>query len=217
MRAMFFGDSLTYGHGLPDCVLPGSNGAMTSYGTEPSKLGWAAMVAEELCLPYINQSSPGASNLEILWTLRQSAVTVDDLVIVEWSYPVRDCLLDHNITKIGPWVDDDINRRYYGVHPTQDLINRNNLVVEHTALFLDKIGSKWLFFANSYEDYNEESRKMIIDCFDHHICDTAEDGNHPGMVSNQNWAKVVLNHVQARIENRSWEHGVTLPDSTSFR
>lgn len=213
MRAMFFGDSLTYGHGLPDCILPGSNGTMTAFGSEPSKLGWAAMVAEELRLPCINRARPGASNLEILWTLRQSDITDDDLVIVEWSYPVRDCLLDHSITRIGPWIDDDINRRYYEVHQMQDLINRNNLVVEHTALFLDKIGSKWLFFANSYEDYNEYSRRMIIDCFDYHICDTAEDNSHPGMISNQNWAKIVINHARMRIENLSWRHGVALPNT----
>lgn len=209
MRVLFFGDSMTYGHGLPDCVLPTETGEIVLAGPRPSELGWAATISRRLGVPHINHAVPGASNLQILWTLRQADIAKGDVVIVEWSYTDRSCLLEPEIVQIGPWMEEDTSLAYYQAHSDPDIINRNTLLIEHAALLLERIGTKWLFFANDGKGIEGPIRDTIIDCFQTYECDIADDNSHPGMVSNQIWADIVFKHVQQRLEDKEWPYGLS--------
>lgn len=210
MRAVFFGDSMTYGHGLPDCIDKenGGVGLGRMAGPKPSDIGWASIVSRELNLPCVNLSRPGASNLEIFWTIRNAAIRCSDLVIVQWSFPERGCLLENKIVQIGPWMEDDLAKSYYLTHSKMDLENRNMLLVEHAALLLERAGAKWMFFANIDKGFSKPIRKLLIDFYETCECDIAEDGAHPGIESNKAWASIVLKHALCRLSGDDWPYGL---------
>jgi len=89
-RLIAAGCSLTYGHGLPDCV---DRLNQKAPGILPSKLSWPKLVADQLNRYCINLSRPGASNKEIWHTLLKSNFEPDDIVIVNWSFLYRFCSL----------------------------------------------------------------------------------------------------------------------------
>lgn len=208
MRAVFFGDSMTYGHGLPDCALPDGVGGMSSPGPSPSKLGWASMVSDELGLQCVNLSVPGASNMEIHWRARNSGLQPDDLIFIEWSYHNRDCLLEDPLIPIGPWLPSENSIAYYNAHPDTDLMRRNMLVIEHTAMLLDRIGAKWLFFTNDEQKVGGYVDNTFIDYFERYRCDRALDGAHPGINSHRTWAKKVVGYAKQRLSRRHWPYNL---------
>lgn len=211
MRAVFFGDSMTYGHGLPDCAFPDKRGGLTSPGPCPSKLGWASIVSNGLGLPCLNLSVPGASNMEIHWRARNAGLNPDDLVFVEWSYCNRDCLLEDPLIPIGPWLSTENSIDYYRAHPDKDISRRNMLVIEHTAMMFDRIGLKWLFFSNDEQQVGPTVDNAIIDYFERYKCDHALDDAHPGMRSNQIWAEKVIGYARERLSDNVWPYQLRLP------
>ena len=137
-RLVFFGDSWTYGHGLSDC-----NGVITP---APSLLGWAPTVSRILNYNYVNLASPGNSNQGIFFDIRRAQLTNEDLIIVQWSYTFRDMLInnDGTVRHIRPKDIDSV--AYYDIHSDADILRRNVLTIEHTALWLNNQGLKWIFF-----------------------------------------------------------------------
>jgi len=166
------------------------------------------MVSENLNLQYANLSKPGASNLEIHWTIRHADIDINDLVFIEWSYPNRSCLFRDQLVQIGPWVSEELSRLYYQLYSDDDINNRNMLIIEHTALFLDHIGAKWMFFAHDMMDIPVQLHCTIVDYFERYQCDVAMDGKHPGLKSNRAWADAVTNHAIDRLSDRPWSYGL---------
>jgi hypothetical protein len=89
-RLIASGCSLTYGHGLPDCV---SKQNIKHAGKKPSELAWPSLVAEKLNRNCVNLSRPGASNKQIWHSLLNFDYQPDDIVIVYWSFIHRYCSL----------------------------------------------------------------------------------------------------------------------------
>lgn len=82
-----FGDSFTYGHGLPDCHIdPFFPGPL------PSKMGWPNLLANKLNLSNtVNLSTPGASNRYILHKVGSyDQYEKNDIVLVQFSFCNRD-------------------------------------------------------------------------------------------------------------------------------
>ena len=196
-KIVFFGDSFTYGHGLDS-------------GPGPSKLGWANLLCNMRNASGRNLSQPGSSNLEILWTMLHTEIDPDEIIIVQWSFWDRDCLLDDsNIAKIGPWIESSIP--YYKVHSNSDMIKRNWLTISHGLLWLKQRSNSYLMLGNeqhytghrltlnkvvtSESDNNilKLTDKIVPHCFNSQtiIGDIAEDNLHPGPKSNIKWAEFV--------------------------
>jgi hypothetical protein len=213
-KLIFFGDSFTYGEGLSDCSLPGAKQILP-----PSKLGWANLLCEIRNASGRNLSKPGASNLQILWTMLHTKIEPDEIIIVQWSFWNRDCLLhDNKIALVGPW--DESSRPYYELHSNSDMINRNWLNINHGHLWLKQQPNHFFMFANEkyhanlfkYFDNNlseaNKYRMRLTDqiCtnyfndFDPPWLDMAEDNEHPGPKTNLRWANVVNQLLDSKIK-----------------
>ena len=116
-RLITFGDSSTYGHGLPDCFIPPYNA-----GDYPSKLGWVNILADKLNIDKIvNLARPGASNRFILHRIINfNDFKNDDLVIIQFAHLTRDFYFknDSKIEFVGSWnldpdLDLDVNWKYF--------------------------------------------------------------------------------------------------------
>lgn len=192
MRLWFFGDSYTYGHGLPDCAIYNSELDFYDAGLVPSKLGWANIVATRTGLPHINMSLPGMSNLKIHWKLRTVKFDPNDIVIVQWSFPTRCVILDDNLEDIYAWPENDRSKCFYNAHSPLDLERRSLITVEHTELLMKSLGIKYAAFANRPFKANMHAYSEILDYEDHFVVDKAIDNGHPGIESNRVWAEQVL-------------------------
>ena len=220
-KIVFFGDSFTYGEGLSDC--------MTRPNAEkippPSKLGWANLLCEVRNASGRNISRPGSSNLEILWTMLNTKIEPDEIIIVQWSFWNRDCLLDDEIRKIGPWIES--SESYYEVHSNTDLIKRNWLNINHGLLWLQQQPNHFFMFGNkeNYQGPNPEeilnlknwlkkftnlsdsdknmiklTHKIIPHHFSQFWCDMAEDNDHAGLKTNARWAEHVNNLLDSKLK-----------------
>ena len=192
MRMFFFGDSNTYGHGLPDCVTPEMNP-----GPVPSKMGWAYRVATMSNAEYINLASPGSSNIEILEALRYSDVTSNDTVIVQWSYHTRDCILGPDRMRISPWVRNELTEYFYALHTDADLRERTVLAMEHAALWLSHMGARWVFTTVVHESLPDHISDLIHDHMERFNKDKCIDGVHPGLESNEIWANKMMEFLDS--------------------
>jgi len=206
-KLVFFGDSYTYGHGLSDCLdKKGHAGPM------PSKLGWAHLLCNMRNASGRNFSSPGASNLEILWTMLTTEIDPDEIIIVQWSFWNRDYLLDDEPSQIGLWHKN--SEPYYKIHSNSDMIKRNYLNINHGLLWLQQRPNTYLMLAN-YRFYNgllnssnlfnwntvskdeySEILKLTDKLISHYFDDTewldyAPDNEHPGIKTNVRWANFV--------------------------
>lgn len=215
MRLLFFGDSLTYGYGLPDCIIDNDNGLHWG-NIKPSQFGWASLVAKDMGLTGVNLSRPGSSNMEIHWKIRShKAYRPDDLIVVQWSYPNRDMLLDDHLVQIGPWIGDEKNTSYYRVHEDVDMIRRTLLIIEHTALWLSHHGFKWIFFANAKLPIYSHVDDMITDYYNDYLVDDGVDKIHPGLKTNSGWAVMVGRYLKTLISSDQQLPEIPLSDSIS--
>lgn len=191
MKLWFFGDSYTFGHGLPDCSI--YNCEFDSYdpGPVPSKLGWANIVATRTGLPHVNLSLPGMSNLKIHWTMRHVVFEPNDIVITQWSFPTRCVILDNEMEEMYTWATNNNSENFFKAHSLLDLERRSLLIIEHTELLLKSLGVKYAAFANTSFDANMHAYSEILDYEDQFIIDRAPD-MHPGIESNKAWAEQVL-------------------------
>ena len=136
-RLLCFGDSFTFGHGLPDANVHDGNNAAPAEA--PSKLSWPSKLAAIMDSEVVNAGSPGASNKEIWDTILRTKFTRDDRVVIMWSHTHRTCRInewpepvqDNNfvwdvskeayynqktIKAFGNWMDDDKQVMSYYEH-----------------------------------------------------------------------------------------------------
>ncbi len=191
MKLWFFGDSFTYGYGLPDCVIYNYELDFYDSGLIPSKLGWANIVSQTLNLEHINMSLPGMSNLKIHWKIRNVKFSPEDIVITQWGFPTRCAILDDDITDIYAWPKNEPSDTFFRVHSPLDLERRSLMVVEHTELLMKSLGIKYISFANRAFNANMHAYSEIADYEENFTVDTAIDDEHPGIESNRRWATQV--------------------------
>ena len=155
----FFGCSYTYGHGFEDCIEGPANAA----GPNPSKLGWAQMLGDDLGFDVVNFAMPGASNKHIMHLINceQHDLEPGAPVVIHWSHLGRTMRFNIDlerpwqpyynngrpswesyVEKIGPWLESDLNNNYYAyVH--SDLNDTYELAwyIEYATLKLAKRGA----------------------------------------------------------------------------
>jgi hypothetical protein len=155
-RLIAAGCSLTYGHGLPDCV---SKQNIKHPGPYPSKLAWPSLVAKKLNRNCVNLSCPGASNKQIWHSLLNFDYQPDDIVIVYWSYIHRYCSLKSaNIVNVmGIGAPDKESRFYYkNIFTEYDSILDFYLRVRDTDVHLKSQGVEKILYM-TVEDLKNET------------------------------------------------------------
>lgn len=185
-RLITFGSSDTYGHYLePD-------------QTAPSPSAWPSVLGTLLGMEVINNATPGSSNLEILLTIFKFKFLEDDIVVVGWTHPFRDFLIEQK-KKIGPWTPEA--ETMAKLYSNKDMSVRSGLYISHAELYLDSKNLKQQhFFAPKTYTFMEFIGKEIkpepVVKLKHYTDkiiipnkDTALDGRHPGAKSHSIAAK----------------------------
>jgi len=197
-RLITFGCSMTYGHGLADC-LQNDNGP----GYVSSKFAWPEHLGRYLEKDVINKSKPGASNLEILYHILNFEFDQDDIVVILWSFPSRDLIFNEptpeytfEYTPVGAWQNSALSRSWLETHTDHDLLVRTWLNIHHTEQYLENITIKNNSFILEHDIYGQcpdyirfknLSNSTIID-----RTDIAFDGTHPGPIAHQRMADKIF-------------------------
>lgn len=200
-RLVVFGDSYTYGHGLPDCVE-----AVIHPGPFPSKMAWPSLVAEKLNVPCINNSICGLPNKKILLSMLNFPFEQNDLVITLWSFHHRGCILQDNgkYFPIRVNSEDNIIKSFYNVHSEYDLCVDALLNMHHASYYMkqQKINYYSFFFDPKINTYIQSNSKQQISIETHFLnlrklkVDDAADGRHIGPLSHKIAAEYIFEKIK---------------------
>jgi len=204
-RLITFGDSFTYGHGLPDCHVPPDLA-----GPECSKLSWPQLLGDKLGIEVINRAKPGHSNIEILRDILNSKdILSTDIVIVGWTYAVRDYVFKKNFLgkdisfKVSPWIGNkDFIKKWFSVHNEYDLSIRAGLHIHHAECFLKTKEVKQYHFCayrgflNAMPEFTVVPENFIKKNILPRI-DKALDNSHPGTKSQEKAANNLYEIINA--------------------
>jgi len=137
-----FGDSHTYGFGLPDIwdpaipnyySVPTDYDSLTPYILRGSKLVWANVLAEKLNQRCYNYAISGSSNKEILWQLKKvisaNMIHPGDTVVIQWAFFGRHCIIS------GPSSQDvdNIDRIWHTSASEREVTYYTRYYVEYDA------------------------------------------------------------------------------------
>jgi hypothetical protein len=106
-RLLSFGCSYTYGQGLSDCW----DEKKLNYGPSPSKFAWPSLLGKDLDLEVYNFGIPGASNKHIWYTILNTEIFKNDIVVILWSYTLRHCFFKDDLS-IQRLLPSDVGRQY---------------------------------------------------------------------------------------------------------
>ena len=138
-RLIAFGDSFTFGHGLPDCQAMDGIGP----GDKASKLGYVSELANNLNIKEVlNFASPGASNRFICTSiLNFPEFKPDDLILIQFTYHERDYYWneDGQSQFVGSWnFDKDPYGKYFANRTFKEAFQRSYEAMLLSILYLKK-------------------------------------------------------------------------------
>tara|TARA_B110000503_G_scaffold22121_1_gene33954 strand:- start:200 stop:874 length:675 start_codon:yes stop_codon:yes gene_type:complete len=215
-RLVAFGDSFTEGCGLDDQFETLSKG-------KPSQCPYPALLGNMLNVPVSNMGKYGSSNLEILTSILSFKFQPNDVVLIGWTYTLRDMLF-----KKSSNIDDSENhiRLYFGapkgepkemqswlkLHNDYDLSVRTGLYIHHADIYLQSIGVKVIHFSAIHHDWyirlmkthqypiwiKEPRNKFYKNLFPR--LDLGIDNSHPGVKSQKKLADNLLKIIEEEIK-----------------
>jgi len=203
-RLVVFGDSYTFGDGLPDCypVTP---------ETKPSEYVWAQLVANKLDYELVNLAKCGSSNLEILWKIMNTSFKDDDLILVAWTpHHIRSHFFEFinktTTTKVGtenPRYKDIVmsmgdissDTKYDDLdhHKNYDITMKNYLIVNHGGLFLKNKNLNYyhIELSKKFTDFEIDNTITILPW----MVDLGLDNGHPGPKSHEVLSRIIYNKL----------------------
>ena len=104
-RLLIFGCSHAYGFGLPDCK---------TVEDKPSMFAFGNVLAKMLSIPIVNCSDPGASQKQIALTILQTKLKKEDIVVINWTYPLRRGIWNgSHWEQLAGWNKDKVWQKFY--------------------------------------------------------------------------------------------------------
>jgi hypothetical protein len=175
MSTIVFGCSITHGHGLDN---PNDK--------------WPALLFDE----YVDYSRPGASNKEIWHKIKQHNFNSNDLVVIQWSFVNRSCIIDsdNTITDLDCWGTNNKNEIW--INFIARASNGHDLGISNLA-FVESI---YFQLQNTCKIINlviDERLSKVMKHIDHINAsdaikmDVGNDGLHPGILSHKEIANLV--------------------------
>jgi len=203
-RLIAFGCSNTFGHGLPDCFTPETNGP----GEEPSKNAWPALLANRFKTTCINKGICGGSNVQILNSILNSSYQQDDVVIVMWADEDRDTVFTSptDYVQLGHWITDITKRdAYLELNDPYNSIVMSWMYVHHAYLFLKHVGIKFYFLDASQNVHfylNKPRYASYVEFLKSHFRATAMpfpkalDNLHAGQAAHIEFARILFEEIK---------------------
>ena len=199
-RLITFGCSYTYGHGLPDCHVPPNQP-----GDNPSKYAWPYILGKKLKIPTINLSKCGASNREILYYIQNFSFSRSDIVVILWTYPMRDCIIDENGIAAQALPLDNFMKPWYLQRLKLgefDYYHQMWTCMNYAKLFLDYLNLKNYHFTINLKYIKNPPKFNIVhiedvDFLQIREIDLALDKVHPGKNAHKVAAKKFKEKINA--------------------
>ena len=193
-RLIAFGCSLTYGHGLKDCISK-KNGP----GPYPSKYAWPSLLADMLGRTCTNLGSPGSSNKRICQTVMSTGFKKTDVVFINWSYIGRSCIIEEsNIIDLFLKGKGKLNSSFSRLSNNHDLVFMSNLYLDYISLLLEKKKIKYYHLITDKQDFvllknsNVLKTEMQIIRQGHN---RAKDNQHPNEDAHLEFATEVYKEI----------------------
>lgn len=167
-----------------------------------SQLSFPALIATTMNMSYKNLGIDGASNQQILQSVRASNITADDIAIICWSHWSRNYAFRADGEKqiLVHFKDCE---PFYAIYDETALQYASLLTIEHANLWLSHRSIPLLNFSTHKHD-GVQSNGYMLDFMDIHAVDLACDMIHFGEQSHSIWAAIVTEHVTTHIlSNRS--------------
>jgi hypothetical protein len=196
-RLVSFGCSYTYGHGLKDCHIEPDK-----FGPYPSQLAWPSLLSEKMCCTLVNTSSPGSSNIHILWKVLNFDFHNEDMCVVMWTHfgRIPFSRLYNDPTKIVWDHYDNASSLQIAETEQENLVIRNFMLMHHAYLHLSQKGIKHLFViatkdSKIYQCPNALQTKSLFTDLTFPKIDVALDKRHPGPKSHAAMASLLYNKI----------------------
>lgn len=192
-RLITFGCSNTYGYGLDDCWEDDSN---------PSNIGWAAIMARELGKVYINKGITGASNKLIWHQILRTKFKPGDTVFILWSYIDRHTVLTSKNKFIhlhANKLEQPESESYYKLlYASYDSKLMSTLYVDHATRLLTDLGVTF-YQSIIFKEYNfvfgqHPHVPIYFNDYERYY-ERALDGLHMGAQGNVAFAKDLLEAI----------------------
>lgn len=160
-RLMCFGDSFTFGHGLPDTQDTFDDQGNCIVVQHPSKYAWPSLLSQIRGQELVNAGSTGASNKEIWHMIMSTHFNTSDDVVIMWSHHHRTCKIiewpsapqldkfvweprseakfwNETIKSYGNWMEDDsaVMGYYQHYYEESDSELTSLLYMNHVELYL---------------------------------------------------------------------------------
>lgn len=214
MKLVTFGCSLTYGTGLSDCW----DGSMS--GKHPSKLAWPNRLQNLMNIKMIkNFSGGGQSNKEIAYTIQKElskgTIKQDDVVIVQWTYPDRHCIIAKDrVIRLYPYQverrhkEADVDKRmskvhYRHLHDNYDMLYQTATHQDYIYHKLKQLNIKQFhMFIDPTDNYFEWSDVPFLKTSISRIRalhPKALDNQHPGEQAHIEVAKSIYKEIEMSI------------------
>lgn len=201
MRIIAFGCSLTYGHGLEDCVDKNNNP-----GPKPSKFAWPQVLANNLGTECINCSAPGASNKLILYNLQNFTFEKNDFVVCLWTHRNRHHIFKKTEHKyIGLWIKEKYCKQYYkSIYDDFDSIHDLYTRANWAKNYLDVVGIKNIHLSVKHSDLTDDfiwNRVNFLPLYMNVIrkkFPKALDNHHPGLEAHKYFASQIQELINYR-------------------
>jgi hypothetical protein len=202
VRLIAFGCSNTYGVGLEDCW---DSKKETSKGYPPSKLAWPEHLSKLLGAECVNASRGGSSNRELWWRIINYEFQPDDIAVVLWTYPNRDCVIfDNNQLpeQLTDWHrNKTIQRFVVETYNEHDKRIESHTYIHHANLITQKYVPLYNFSAMEAQlcPYPKWQQFPILYDLEkiYSVSDRALDDEHPGpechrLLSQEMYVKIDL-------------------------
>jgi hypothetical protein len=168
---------------------------------------WPYHVGKYMDREVENLSVAGASNLRILTSILsyfQNPINDRDItVMIMWSWPVRDTILDSNKFKwidINPTNDGELIYNWLATHNNADLTYRSWLYVQHASLFLQSLGITHYNLSTNMELLTTKPAFINVPVKYLQILETVDqhgtvDSFHPNTQSHAEIAKSIIHYI----------------------
>lgn len=208
-RLIAFGCSFTYGHGLEDCFIPPDRA-----GQFPSAYAWPVLLSRRLFRFCVNKSYPGNSNKAIWWNIVNFEYEPEDIVVVLWSLPTRDCVIEQDSThprslrSLFPLYDHHTNGKHYrkwlfndNAFSELDFKIESHLSISHADAYLKSKNIKVYHLLHRKENYDpfpkwQTTKFETREFYGETWSDLGLDGNHPGPKSHKQLADDLYKIIQ---------------------
>ena len=182
-----FGCSQTAGEGLKD----------------PSKEGYAGIIAKELGLELKNKGISGASNKHIFWTFQNNfrKITSSDSIILQWTHIERTTIIlnTNEVYMIGPWRNSVKAKSFYThLHNEVDALWNTVNYINLADFMCKKMSVNNVLHLKPPRINMKKLRSLIAqdvvmhENIGHYLIDRGLDNAHPGPTSHKQYAKNLL-------------------------